>query len=100
MNHRLTLSVDPHTPWRYLVGLGDEEVVPLAFQTGPCEGEPNGLSNEVLLAAVMDRIERQDAHKACPENAGALHHLRLALARLHARANRHEAEAKGLLPRS
>lgn len=47
-----------------------------------------GVTNEVLLAIVADRLEAFQAGEfACPENALALHHVLAALSSLHYRAS-------------
>ncbi|WP_428303891.1 hypothetical protein [Lacipirellula sp.] len=59
----------------------------LKFQKGPIgDAGPNGLSNEVLLAIVEDRLIGFQAGKfACRENAVALTKLQEALMWLHKR---------------
>jgi hypothetical protein len=51
------------------------------FQNGPIkESGPNGISNEALLAVVMDRLAAfQAGDYACPENAAALSALDAAM---------------------
>jgi len=82
-----------HGAWEPLTRLG--------FQRGPYKEQlpngdtrelpPNGLTNEVLLAVLIDRMENyQWPHKGvpplpCPQNDEALGHLKAALAALHAR---------------
>lgn len=68
----------------------------LDFQDGPIgEAGVNGLTNEVLLAAVIDRLFGfQSSKYACSENAAALNHLSLALEALHSRTK--EREARGV----
>lgn len=67
----------------------------LHFQNGPVKEDGNGvngLTHEVLLAILIDRIEGfQTGPWACPENALTLGYLRAALAQLHARTNAREA---------
>ena len=57
------------------------------FQHGPIkEVGTNGITQEVLLAILIDRLEGfQSGPYACPENADALEHLRRATERLHDR---------------
>lgn len=68
-----------------------EESVPyhcyIKFQQGPIqEAGVNGLSNEVLLAIVIDRLEGfQSGAYACDSNARALQSVENALFELHAR---------------
>lgn len=61
--------------------------VPLHFQAGPvAENGTNGLTNEVLLAIVADRLEHfQKGPFPCGANEEALGHVRKALAWLFAR---------------
>ncbi len=59
----------------------------IMFQNGPIqEADVNGISNEVLLAIVMDRLEGfQSGEFACENNANALHLVAGALTVLHMR---------------
>ncbi len=53
------------------------------------DGEHAGLTNEALLAIVLDRLEKfQEGPFACDENANALWHLKRALVHLHDRCRR------------
>lgn len=63
---------------------GREVTTSLQFQNGPIpDVGTNGLTNEVLIAVLIDRLEGfQSGPYACPENAGALTHLRAAMHRL------------------
>lgn len=56
----------------------------MCFQHGPVrEHGRNGLTEESLLAVVIDRLEsHQRGEYACPENAAALDMARKALAEL------------------
>jgi hypothetical protein len=79
-------------------------LVSLHFQNGPIKtpADINGLSNEALLAIVLDRLRAFQflthpdgsfdlpAHGPfyCPENAAALYHLESALQFLHDRTRR------------
>jgi len=74
----------------YIVRIGQNIRTTLAFQRGPEKSVGvNGLTNEVLLAVVMDRLERFQAGPApCEENAEALELLERALAKLAARVQR------------
>jgi len=58
-----------------------EQGVVIRFQNGPVnENEPNGISNEVLLAIVEDRLLGfQSGQYACRENAVALTKLQEAM---------------------
>jgi hypothetical protein len=53
----------------------------IMFQNGPIpECGVNGITQEVLLAIVIDRLEGfQSGEFACDENADALYHAKLAL---------------------
>jgi hypothetical protein len=68
----------------------------LVFQNGPiAESGPNGISNEVLLAIVIDRLECfQKGQFACRENALALTKLQEAVHWLHHRTR--ERLARGV----
>lgn len=57
------------------------------FQNGPiAENGVNGISNEALLAVVIDRLEGfQSGDFACEENRYALHYIEQALGTLHRR---------------
>ena len=65
----------------------DMQAVELPFQHGPIgEVGVNGLTNEVLLAIVIDRLEGFQTSKwACEENAQALSYCKEALAQLELR---------------
>lgn len=65
----------------------------LDFQHGPIkENGINGITNEVLLAIVIDRLEGFESSKfACIENAAALAFIRKALAALESRTKAREA---------
>lgn len=68
----------------------------IQFQNGPiAEAGVNGISNEALLAVVIDRLECfQKGDYACDENASAVHHLEIALLYLQARTR--ERLARGV----
>jgi hypothetical protein len=65
----------------------------LSFQNGPIgEVGVNGVTNEVLLAIVIDRLEGFQSSKfACEENERALEHCKDALAALEDRTRNREA---------
>ena len=71
----------------------------ISFQRGPLgrigtvtRKEPNGAFVEDIIAAAIGRIQfYQDGKFACPENAEALSHLKLALKELEARTSRRVA---------
>lgn len=69
------------------VTLDNIKIVGIPFQHGPIgEVGINGITNEVLLAIVIDRIEGFQSSKwACEENARALTNVREALADLESR---------------
>ena len=55
----------------------------ILFQNGPALEGANGLTHEVLLAVVIDRLRSFQAGQfACPENASALLHCQAALGAL------------------
>lgn len=61
----------------------------ILFQIGPAEGNKvNGLTNEVLLSVVIDRLSKLNQELPCAENVRALAHLEDALANLDARMAR------------
>lgn len=62
----------------------------LAFQNGPIkEAGVNGVTHEVLLAVVIDRLEGyQSGQFACEENAVALEALRTAVIALKSRTQK------------
>lgn len=76
---------------QYSIGLGggDPDVVGpfLQFQHGPVkEKGVNGISQEALLAVVLDRLRHFQRSKwACRENALAITHLETSLMWLHKR---------------
>ncbi len=71
----------------YFLTVAGGECTELQFQNGPIqEVGVNGLTNEALIAVVMDRLEGfQQGPFACAENLHALTHLGMALGRLHDR---------------
>lgn len=72
---------------RYECFLPDGRAYVIDFQNGPiAENGVNGLTQEVLLAIVADRLKSFQAGPfACDENAVALEHVNLAQGALHAR---------------
>lgn len=61
----------------------------LLFQVGFGPTSPvNGLTNEILIATVIDRIKIQNGFQSCDQNVRALAHLEDALASLESRAFR------------
>jgi hypothetical protein len=74
----------------YIVRIGQSIRTTIAFQRGPEKTVGvNGVTNEVLLAIVIDRLERfQSGPAPCEENAEALALLEQALAKLAARVQR------------
>ena len=71
-------------------------MLPIRFQNGPiAENGVNGVSQEALLAIVVDRLECfQKGQYACRENAIALTKLQEAMHWLHHRTR--EREARGV----
>lgn len=70
------------------------ELAVIRFQDGPIEqAGVNGVTHEVLLAAIIDRLNGfQAGPHACDENSTALMHLHSALAALHDRTCRRLSE--------
>lgn len=69
----------------YVIEHGDlPSFLTVKFQNGPIvENSPNGVTTEVLLAIVIDRLASfQTGPFACPENARAHDHAQDALAEL------------------
>ena len=85
-NHRYTIHGmrDAEPP------IGVPQSVTLEFQNGPIkEFGTNGLTQEVLLAVLIDRLEGfQSGPFACDENAEALFHLKRAVSFLNARTEK------------
>lgn len=69
----------------YIVALGNVDGrlgawVPIEFQSGPVkEAGVNGLTNEALLAILIDRTEYLNSLFPCKENVNALAHMGMAL---------------------
>lgn len=81
-----------NSPWEYSVIVmgpeGGQNLTTLRFQDRCVERctDINGLTNEVLLAIVQDRLEQfQLGQFPCVENLGAIRHVKLALMELHHR---------------
>jgi hypothetical protein len=72
-NHKYRLQVRSHGPERKPDGPLHSELL-IQFQNGPInEGGPNGVTNEALLAVVVDRLEGFQAGPfKCKENEDAL----------------------------
>jgi len=85
-HHRYTISIDKRD--------GRTDLYGLLFQSGPLAAGANGITNEALLAILIDRLQSFSAGpNPCCENEAALEHLRSALAILHARTRRLSREA-------
>jgi hypothetical protein len=71
------------------VEVGDDNVYLICFQHGPIkEVGPNGVSNEALIAIVLDRMRSfQKTRWSCRENAVAITKLEEAMMWLHKRTN-------------
>lgn len=91
-NHRYLIT-GPDFNFGGGVGVAPSWGVNIDFQNGPIkEKGVNGVTNEVLLAIVQDRLEGfQRGPFACEENATALVAVQSALAILAARTKRREA---------
>lgn len=97
LNQKLTITaIDPPGPGgashQYSIRWQNErdQTEPhcfIGFQKGPIqEVGVNGITNEALLAIVIDRLDGfQSGDFACDENADALYHLKTALAVLRKR---------------
>ncbi len=81
-------------PSRQMLGVGEVPTFGLniRFQDGPLkEAGVNGVTNEALLAVLIDRMRGfQRGPFACDENAAALTALETAMAILHARTQRRD----------
>jgi len=84
--------VKGHAPDHYVVEFGDDGVVDMPFHTGdPNTWEPNGITNEALLAIALHRLRAfQEGPLHNRENALAVTHIEGALFRLRARAEERE----------
>ena len=81
-----SVSLPGHHYTVYNGGLDGEELLNVDFQEGPVgEVGVNGVTNEVLLAIVIDRTEKLNQQFPCQENVQALSHLRDALANFNSR---------------
>ncbi|ORE91015.1 hypothetical protein [Aurantimonas sp. 22II-16-19i] len=87
-----------HAHAAYKVTLPDGTEIILSFQTGQRgAGEANGLTNEILLAIVADRLRAfQGGPYACMENDHILMHVEEALNFSMVRANARAAPDLGL----
>lgn len=86
LNEELTIQVldepgEGNACREYGIGFGDDQMFYVKFQDGPIKGAGvNGISNEVLLAIVEDRLLGfQSGPYACRENAVALTKLQEAM---------------------
>lgn len=85
------VSVDVVDPGHYYeidAGFGPivEELTTIKFQTGPVkENGVNGVTNEALLAILIDRLDHLQGKFPCNENEVALSHINKALDALEAR---------------
>lgn len=67
---------------------GNAKGVRIEFQNGPLGEHPNGLTNETLIALVIDRLQGFQRGKfSCRENALAITKLEEAMHWLHSRTN-------------
>lgn len=66
---------------KYQIKVSESLIMSLTFQHGPLgESGPNGLTNEVLAAAIIDRLEGfQSGEFANEFNENALNHFRAGL---------------------
>lgn len=73
---------NPNDPFQYFVGIvnkgGVHYQIPVIFQHGPIkEAGNNGLTHEILLAIMIDRLEKfQEGKYQCIENQKALECLK------------------------
>lgn len=92
-NNQLKLTYHPASggdPSHYDIEHGKDLICRLNFYRAPVG--PQGLTNEILLAAVIDRLEQfQQGPCACQENARAIQHLGSALKVLQQRSIRRTA---------
>lgn len=91
LNNELTLiAVDEPGPGganhKYVINNNESEKIHccLNFQNGPIkEAGVNGITNEILIAVVIDRLEAfQKGKFGCADNEHAILHLRLSLQHL------------------
>jgi len=67
----------------------------MRFQDGPVDQGVNGLTNEAVVAILIDRLEGfQTGEFACTENTTAIGHLKSAMKCFRDRSVRREQEAK------
>ena len=80
----------------YIIRLPNVSDLKIKFQQGPVqEAGVNGISNEVLLAILMDRLWGfQQGRFASGENASALFHVQAVMQVLHSRTK--ERESRGV----
>jgi hypothetical protein len=76
--------------------IADQPTQSIRFQKGPIKQKGvNGITNEALLAIVIDRLRGfQNGQFACEANANALHHIESALLALRSRTK--ERLARGV----
>ena len=96
-NKAITVEVvedEKGEPHKYNISANGDEQACLSFQWGPIKTHGvNGITNEVLLAIVRDRLEHFQAGKfACVENAAALAFVKNAAAALESRTARRTAQ--------
>ena len=84
--YRIVYEEPAQAPELQRVGLGSF-TMPITFQKGPiAEAGVNGISNEALLAIVLDRLQGFKSGKfRCEENQLALEHVIAAMHWLHRR---------------
>lgn len=95
-NEALCLSTDDRGTY-YVALSSDEADFSMTYHQGEVNkiSDVNGITNELLLAIVIDRLETfQRGEYACPENEHALGNLRFALDHLRRRTK--EREARGV----
>jgi hypothetical protein len=86
LNESITIEADGPGPGgashTYIMKIGEEVVCHLQFQNGPrnVEGSIPGVTEQAVLAALIDRIKSFQAGKfACRENAIVITHLETAM---------------------
>ncbi len=64
----------------------DGPLVTTSLANQPINHPPNGITNEALLAVILDRLEYLDQEEPCRENMKAIGHVKKAMAEMAKRA--------------